>query len=37
MKSVEWKIRKRVLESIGHVMEMENGSVTKRQCLYGLK
>ena len=29
VKSVEWKIEKRVLERIGHVMRMENDRITK--------
>ena len=29
VKSIRWKIEKRVLERIGHVMRMENTRVTK--------
>ena len=29
IKSVEWKIERRVLERIGHVMRMENDRLTK--------
>jgi hypothetical protein len=33
VKSVQWKIEKRVLERVGHVMRMENTSVTKAAVL----
>ena len=29
VKTLEWKIEKRVLERIGHVLRMDNGRVTK--------
>ena len=29
IKSVDWKIERRVLERIGHLMRMENGRLTK--------
>ena len=33
IRSVEWKIEKKVLERLGHVMRMENGILTKAMVL----